>query len=218
MDPTQAQSSFIPKKPTAGGISRSGGLIPYIANIIFVLALVASVLVFAYSKYLDNQISKMSESLTVARQALEPDLINQLASSDKRIIAGNELILNHKSLSGFFDLLESITLKNLRFTSFAYSPGTGGAATVTLKGQAQTYGALALQAKIFGQDENFINPMFSNLDLDDKGNVIFTFKSDLNPKAISYVSLLQGGTNSASQVQNVNVQNPGVATSTTKTN
>ncbi len=176
---TQPQSSFIPKKPgVAGSVSKSGGLFPFIANTIFVLALIASVLVFAYSKYLGNQISKMSDNLAVARQALEPELIAQLSSSDKRIAAANELIASHKSLSQFFDLLESLTLQNVRFTGFSYNQNTTGDVEISMKGQAQSYGVLALQAKIFSENENFIKPQFSNLDLDATGNVVFTFKTN----------------------------------------
>ncbi len=191
---TKPQSSFIPKKPSeAGALSRSGGLFPFLANMLFVVALLASVAVFAYDKYLSAQIGKMDEDLSAARTAIQPELINQLVRSDKRIISATGLVESHVTISSLFELLQSITLQNLQFTSFSFGSGEGGSLSVTMKGEARTYATVALQAKIFNDNENFINPQFSNLDLNDKGDVVFAFKSQINPKIISYVEKLRAG-------------------------
>jgi hypothetical protein len=191
---TKPQSSFIPKKPSeAGALSRSGGLFPFIANMLFVVALIASVAVFAYDKYLSAQIGKMDEALSAARTAIQPDLINQLVRSDKRVISATQLVESHVTISSFFELLQSITLQNLQFTSFSFGSGEGGTIAVSMKGEARTYATVALQAKIFNDNENFVNPQFSNLDLNDKGDVVFSFKSQINPKIISYVEKLRDG-------------------------
>ncbi len=205
MADTQLQSSFIPKKPLVGGaLSRSGGLFPFIANTIFVIALISSVGVFAYDKFLENRISKMHDDLNTARLALEPDVINQLTQSDKRLLAANTIVKNHVTLSSFFTFLQSLTLQNIRFTSFSIISNEKGL-IISMKGQARTYAAVALQAKIFADNPQFLNPQFSNLDLDEKGNVTFSFKTGLDSKVISYVQNLSSNnsmnTSSAAPVQ-----------------
>ncbi len=191
---TKPQSSFIPKKPSeSGALSRSGGLFPFLADMLFVVALLASVAVFAYDKYLSSEIAKMDVDLSAARTAIQPELINQLVRSDKRIISANTLVDSHVTISSLFELLQSITLQNLQFTSFSFGSGEGGSLSITMKGEARTYATVALQAKIFNDNENFINPQFSNLDLNDKGDVVFAFKSQINPKIISYVEKLRAG-------------------------
>ncbi len=191
MEPNpQYQSSFIPKKPvTVGSFSRhSVGLFPFIANIIFVIALMATLLVFVYSKYLEGSISKMETKLTEARISLDPNLINQLYRSDLRIVSSKELVQKHISLSSFFELLQIKVLQNVSFSSFSFNSNDGGSITLLMKGNAKNYATLALQAKEFEQDDNFINPIFSDLTLNDRGEVVFVFKSHLNAKAVSYLT------------------------------
>lgn len=186
---TTPQSSFIPKKTSTGGsFSQSGGLFPFIANTVFTIALIASVGVFAYDKYLQNSISNMDSDLNAARAELQPETIKQLAKSDRRIIAASQIMNNHVTLSSFFELLQSLTLQGVRFTSFSYGPGTNNATTIVIKGYARTYATVALQAKIFSENENFVNPLFSDLDLNDKGDVVFSMKTGINPKIISYMA------------------------------
>lgn len=199
MNPTSTPS-FIPKRNSPGGFAgRSPGLFSFVANLVFVIALIASVGVFAYQKYLEHEIGTMSDELTAAKAALEPNLINQLASSDARIIAGNDILNHHVTLSSFFTLLGANTVPDVRFTSFSYLKNTDGTLSISLKGQAKTYADVALESQIFSENPNFINPVFSNLDLDAKGNVVFTAKSGLAPNAVSYIAQF---TNNASAPSN----------------
>jgi hypothetical protein len=185
---SQNTSSFIPKKTMVpgGAFPRSSSLFSFVANLIFVVAIISLVVVFLYQKYLEGQISQMSANLSSTRVALQPNVISELSRSDARIISANELLNKHVALSDFFALLQSLTLQNLRFTSFSYSENAQGVLSVSMKGQAPTYATVAVQENIFNGNSNFINPTFSNLDLDDKGNVVFDFQSQLNPKVVSY--------------------------------
>lgn len=206
---TKPQSSFIPKKQSEGrAFSSSGGLFPFLASMLFVVALIASVSVFAYEKYLSGQIAKMDQDLSAARTAIQPELINQLVRSDKRIISATELVANHVTVSSFFELLQTITLQNLQFTAFSFGSAEGGSLTITMKGEARTYATVALQAKIFNDNENFINPQFSNLDLNDKGDVVFSFRSQINPKLISYTEKLNAGSPSPTTAPVPDVSTP----------
>lgn len=188
---TRIQTSFIPKKPVDGSHSTksSGGLLYLLGTVVFVVALIASALVFGYQKYLEGQIAKMEADLAQARQNLEPELITELSRADKRFIAAEEIINNHQTISELFNILESLTLQNVGFSSFGYKNDPMGM-NFQLEGEARSYATVAYQAKVFSEDPRLINPQFSELDLSDEGNVVFSVKSGVDAKAVSYTELL----------------------------
>jgi|ERR1035437_32336 hypothetical protein len=202
MDP-QITSSFIPKKTMVpgGAFSRSTSLFSFVSNLIFVITIVATLVVFVYQKYLEGQISMMNDNLSSARVKLQPDVITQLARSDARIISAKELLNKHITLSAFFALLQTLTLQDLRFNGFSYSENAQGDLTISMKGQARTYATVALQSEIFSKNSNFINPQFSNLDLDDRGNVVFAFQSHLRPDVVSYEAQFNSANSSSATSQ-----------------
>jgi hypothetical protein len=89
-------------------------------------------------------------------------------------------------MSQFFDLLEQATLKSVRFKDFRYNASGDGRSSIALSGEADSFAAVALQSDAFGQSRFIREPIFSNLDLDNKGNVIFDFSAFVDPSLISY--------------------------------
>jgi hypothetical protein len=49
---------------------------------------------------------------------------------------------------------------------------------------------VALQSDLFAQNKNLIDPVFSNLTLDDKGNVDFDLEFSVDPSFINYKKVL----------------------------
>jgi len=186
------QSSFIPKGPIAAAspLAAQYGkpkttLFGFIGTTLFVLSVILAVGIFGYERYLLSDIGTMGDSLTNARATLEPDTIKQLVSANKRIIGTRALLQQHTALTPFFDFLESNTLKNVRFTQFLYATDNKGI-EITMQGQARSYQDVALQSDAFNRSGIFLNPVFSDLDLDSKGNVTFTFRAELDPATVSY--------------------------------
>jgi hypothetical protein len=193
------QSSFIPKGPLATSGQMAGiqqtkkhGLFGFIASGIFVISIVLAIGVFGYKLYLRSSITKMGSDLTAAKAKLDPDTIDQISRLNARLIATQTLLDNHVVLSPFFAFLEASTVKGVRFTNFEYTTNEKGI-TVTMKGQASGYATVALQSDIFGKTKYFKDPTFSNLDLDAKGNVIFSFTAVVDPALVSYKSEISGG-------------------------
>lgn len=185
--PPKIPTSFIPQKPAPLGHNKvSGGLFYVLGVIIFVITLALSVGVFVYKKILVSKIGNMETELSTAKAALQPELIAELSRSNARFESAKSLIASHTLLSSFFNLLESLTLKSVRFTNFSYDISEARKVSVSMRGSATSFSTVALQAKVFSEDSNFINPQFSNLDLDKDGNVTFTFKSDIDQKLVSY--------------------------------
>ncbi len=187
------QSSFIPKGPltTAGTATRISqgadrSVLGTIAVFVFGLSILASLGIFGYEWYLRLDIKKMGQSLLDARTSLAPEVINKISNLDGRIVSTRELLDKHIVLSPLFDFLENSTLRTVRFSQFRYESADSRGLTLSMQGQARGYAALAFQAQIFNATPYMKNVMFSDLSLDEKGNVNFSFKADLDPSVISF--------------------------------
>jgi hypothetical protein len=53
-------------------------------------------------------------------------------------------------------------------------------------GIASSFSSVALQSDIFGENKFIQEPIFSNLNLDSKGDVIFDFSAFVDPRLLSY--------------------------------
>ncbi len=187
------QSSFIPKGPLVSTTSESlssrrhkeGGLFSFIAVIIFTISVVAAFGVFGYKFYLKYSIEKMGTALDEARLALQPEVIDELTRFDNRIISTKELVSKHRLVIPIFEFLEVSTPRTVRFSDFRYSVIAQGL-EIQMKGEARGYAALALLADIFNKSESFKNPLFGDLSLNDRGEVIFSFTAVVDENLISY--------------------------------
>lgn len=184
------RTSFIPKKPIATVESRpkSGviNLFYLFALIVFIGVIILAGGIFAYQKLLINSVESKTESLNRAREAFEPALIREISRLDDRINAAREILNKHTAPSEFFELLELSTLKNIQFEDLSYRTESDGRTSVQMRGKALSFGSVALQSDIFGKNKFISEPIFSDLDLDVKGNVIFSFSAFIEPELISY--------------------------------
>lgn len=187
------QSSFIPKGPIASTVAslstgqktREKNLFSFLALVIFIISVFLAVGIFGYKFYLKYRIDKMGADLEEARATLEPEAIRELTRLDNRIISTQELVAKHHVLSPLFEFLEVSTPKTVRFSNFRYSMTEKGL-ELSMKGEARGYTALALQADIFSKSEYFKDSIFSDLNLNEKGDVNFSFKTIVDPSLVSY--------------------------------
>ena len=193
--PPNIPSSFIPKRPIlqTTGASRTGvGVFFLLSVLIFLIGLLASAGVFLYKDYLERRIASMDESLTRAKAAFEPTLIRELKRLDNRIESSKTLLKNHVAISSIFNLLEEATLSGVRFDEFSYASVGERELSLSMHGQAKNYAAVALQSDTFGKTKHLSNQIFSDLDLDGSGMVVFSFEADVSPELISYRDSLNG--------------------------
>ena len=187
------QSSFIPKGPfaaTASGVpmgpkAKEKSLLAYLALVIFSISVLLALGMFGYKFYLKYSIAKMGVDLENARATLQPEIIRELTRLDNRIISSQELIAQHKILSPLFEFLEISTPRTVRFSDFRYSMTPQGL-ELSMTGEARGYAALALQSDIFNKSQYFKDSIFSNLKLNTKGDVIFSFRAVVDPSLVSY--------------------------------
>jgi len=186
------QSSFIPKGPaaTSGMIPKTkpvgrGGLYSYIATTLFVISFVLMLVVFGYKLYVKGNINSMGEEIEMTKNDLIPNTSREFIRLNNRINSVETLLTNHTVVSPLFEFLSASTVRLVRFREFTLITTPAGAELV-VEGVARGYATLALQADIFNKSGNFTNPVFSDLRLDERGDVVFTFRGFVNPALISY--------------------------------
>ncbi len=196
MDPvSQNQTSFIPRKTLGRESSireKPVSIFLVIATFVFIVALLGSSGVFLYKYILTQNIASSGKYLDQRKAALEPATINDLIRTDKRLRVANQLLGGHIVTTPVFILLEDLTLQTVRFTRFEYiNVNSSGPPTVKVSGQARSYGSVALQADLLNGNKQFIkSAVFSNLNLDDKGNVTFDAMITLDPDLTNYKKAL----------------------------
>ncbi len=189
------QTSFIPKKP----IVPERSVAPQPVGILLVLALFALFTVvlatggiYFYKEVTKKKIDSMKDNLELAQNRFEPAKLAELQVLDQRLRAGGEVLANHTAVTPFFDALEAMTMKTVRFTSLSYTAGEsmGMPSVVQMTGEAAGYRSIALQSDLFAQNKNFIDPVFSNLTLDPNGNVLFDLAFSVDASFLRYQQTL----------------------------
>src|SRR3990172_1082631 len=190
MDPNIPQTSFIPKQLVREEKAinvRSFSLINFVVTIIFFSSLAAAAGLYFYKGILESSIQDMNISLTRAKAKFEPGLITDLQVLDKRLNSSKEILSKHISISPIFRSLESLTLKSVRFSKFAYEIPNDKDRKIEVKMSGQTspqggYRSIALESNKLAENKYFTDIIFSNLSLTQSGGVSFdlTFSVDLN--------------------------------------
>ena len=189
------QTSFIPKKPIVekrATSTHSIGFFTVISIFILFTVLLASLALFFYKTVLTKNIAQMEKDLNLAKNRFEPSKIKELQVFDKRINSSNEILAHHIAVTPIFQALQLLTMKTVRYTKFDYSleDGKDPKIIVKMSGQALGYSSIALQSDLFAKNKNLIDPVFSNLSLDDKGNILFDLEFLVDPSFVDYKQTL----------------------------
>ena len=139
-----------------------------------------------------GNITQKENELNLAKNRFEPSKITELQVLDKRLRASTEILSNHVVITPIFEALQAITMKTVRYTKFGYTLGEEKKSNVVIKmsGVAVGYRSIALQPDLFAKDKNLIEPIFSNLTLDEKGNVLFELEFSVDPSFVNYKQTL----------------------------
>jgi len=172
--------------------SRPVSLITLVSIFILFAALLASGGLYFYRGVMARSISKMENDLNLAKNRFEPSKITELQVLDRRLNSATEILAKHIAISPVFEALQDITMKTVRYTKFDYELGVEQNSNVIIKlqGQAVGYRSVALQSDLFTKNEHLFDPVFSNLSLDDKGNVLFDLEFSVDPSFVDYKKTL----------------------------
>ncbi len=197
------QTSFIPQKSIVKErviSAQSISFVTIISLFIFLAIAVGTGALYFYKGVLVKNIQEIENTLSLAQDRFEPSKISELQDLDNRLIAASDILSNHISVTPIFEALQQVTMKTVRFTSFSYTlpDENNSRVLVKLAGVGIGYRSVALQADLFSQNQNFIDPVFSNLQLDDKGNVNFDLDFSVDPGFVNYKQTIltrEAGTN-----------------------
>ncbi len=194
-------TSFIPKKTlaTAAGTQKKGkrplSIVALFVIITFIMALgsvVLSVGLFLYQQVIETNISRKTDTLNRAQAAFEPALIQELVRIDSRINAAETILNQHITPSVLFEALEELTLKSVQFQNFNLSKAGDNKINISMKGIANDFSGVALQAEVFGNSKLIRDPIFSNLNLNQNGGAVFSFSAFVDTSFINFVNEADG--------------------------
>lgn len=189
--PERVTTSFIPKASLETEKRRTPsrspiGIINVVASIILIASIIAAAGIFLFEQFTIQNIERKRSSLDRARAAFEPATIKELSRIDTRLNSAEELLGAHVAPSRVFDELEAETLDTVRFKDFAMAETGPGRLMITMEGEAASFNALALQSDVFGENPVFLEPIFSDFNIDSTGNVVFSFSAVVNLEEIAY--------------------------------
>ncbi len=201
------QTSFIPKKPMVEQVAvekrPTSSLFLIIAIFIFLAMVLGSGGVYFYKSTLTGNLTQMQSDLEKAKNRFEPAKISQLKVLDERLQSSSEILTKHIAISPIFETLQALTMKTIRYTKFSYDFGDKNKILVKMSGQAVGYYPIALQADLFSKNKNLIDPVFSNLSLDDKGNVSFDLEFSVDSNFVDYKQMLKTESDNSSNTGTV---------------
>lgn len=185
--PTTIPTSFVPKQPVGGGqrFSQSGGNTFLVLSLIILgIALVASLGVFGYERYLMSIRDAKSQEVARAQESIDAAKVEEFIHMRDRFSAAKGLLDQHIALSNFFNLLESITLQNVRFNSLSLTIANDRSAEIQMTGNARTFNALAAQSSAFAAEKRIKRAIFSDIQVNENKTVSFALTADVDPKLL----------------------------------
>jgi hypothetical protein len=227
------QTSFIPKqtlvsRPPDPKIRPSGsmGLFTLLSFILLVVSLLAAGGSYAYRSYLISKLYSpcattslvqpnqdllglsgdiekqcgLYSSLEEMRRRLDDERLTKMQRLDNKMKMASKILSSHLSLAPLFELLSTTTLKTIRYTKFSTADGK-----IALSGAASGYEDIAVQSNVLNGMKAVKNALFSNLDTDNQGNVVFSLTFTVDPSALRYEPALSTApaANSASGALNL---------------
>jgi hypothetical protein len=184
MEPT---TSFIPKKAVVEERKAEGsvGLLTAFVVIFFLVTLLTTVGMFLWKKSSDQNLVSTQKNFEELKNRFQPELIADLKRMDDRLNSAASLTSQHISPSKFLTFLQSVTFKDVRFTSFNYTFEETGLKFI-LKGQAKNYAIIAMQSDAFKNNKYIKEYLFSNLNPEANGLISFDISMSVDPSFVLF--------------------------------
>lgn len=183
------QNPMIPKAPSTTSAVRSTG-VNLIFTLGFLLALTVGlsyVLLMAYNSYLDKSVVSAQETLNNSQKQFEPKLITELTTVDKQLQIASVLLGQHTQVSPLFKIIESSTSLSVQYDTMQFSAKANDKLPeIKIKGQANSYQAIAAQSAIFAANDNIAEHIFSNFLVNQNGKVEFDLRITPSPDILYY--------------------------------
>lgn len=182
------KTSFIPKEPIGSPERKDKmgmGLFMLGSIFIFIVSVILAGAVFAGQKYLSAQLEKDKQSFDEAQKVFDSVTVDYLIKLSQKIELAKSVLVNHTVVLPIFDYLQSSTYKTVRFNSLKLSFSGDNLIDLDMKGEANSFDAVALQSDVFIENKNFKNPIVSDVDRV-SGNIVFSFKTQVDRVFLLY--------------------------------
>ncbi|MDB5224513.1 MAG: protein of unknown function with transrane region [Candidatus Adlerbacteria bacterium] len=220
MPPQQQPSSFIPKTSLNGANAPAVGsfsILMFIGVLFFVASLICAIGVFGYEHYLKSSIASKAATLQQDQEAFGKNAISDLVRLDTRINQAKSLLNKHIASSAIFNFLQEHTLATVQFTTLEYKLNNDGTASISLDGVGATFSSVALQSDQFGATKAFKDIIFSKINPDTTGRILFNVKAIILPDMITYAKNLEIAPSAAQTDASVQTQTTTQSTTATTT-
>ena len=186
--PTTIPTSFVPKQPVHTGsryVQSGGNTFLMLSLIILGISILGAGGVFGYERYLISVRDTKSATVQSAQENIDASTVEDFIRTRDRFTAAQGLLNNHVAVSNFFDLLESLTLQNVRFSSLSFTLTEDRSAEIQMNGTARTFNALAAQSSAFASEKRIKRAIFSDIKVNDTKTVSFSLAADIDPKLLA---------------------------------
>src|SRR3989338_626883 len=172
-----AEESLIPKKfPTPQYGGGGFGIFFRISMIFFLASLLLTAGIYAYRKFLTNNLASQKLVLQKLEIEFEPATIAELERVSGAIAAAGNVLRAHTMSSAVFDMVEASALSTVSFNTFSYSAEKN---IITLAGEAASYSDVSAQSSVFEALPAVESATFGNLSLKETGTVGFILNIQL---------------------------------------
>lgn len=186
--PPGIPTSFVPRQPVQAAPRRpqsTGANVFLITALILLGAAVAAAAgAFAYQRYLAYQLDRKMDQLAEAQARVNEEQIEEFVRLRDRLRVGNELLSNHVMLSQFFDAIERLTLRNVRFSTLTITVAGDNSAKLDAEGVARNFNSLAAQSNAFAGERGIKRAIFSDITVTESRQVEFRLTADLDPRLV----------------------------------
>jgi hypothetical protein len=185
------QSSFIPSGPmTEEKVfkQKKAGILGVLAVSLFITSIIAAVAIYVYKGMVQSDIQNMESELALAEKSIDNKSIADMSQFGKKLGVVKNIISKHQAISGFINSLASSTVSTVQFIEFNYGDIKDGTLSVSLRGRASSYAAVALQESVFSKTKYFKSTAFSGLNLTTDGLVSFDLTILIDPQISIYAS------------------------------
>jgi hypothetical protein len=138
-----------------------------------------------------KNLSEANTALQLEKDNLDKKGIDELVLVSDQIKAVKLLLDKHIAVSNLFTLLESLTIPELRFTTFSFDTKSKGLVSVSVDVVAPSYPHLARQSDIFKKGEYVKKVSINGLDKNDENAVESKIDLEIDSKSVSYKEALQ---------------------------
>lgn len=154
-----------------------------ILGIVFALALG----VFFYGQFLATEESgKAAQLQKIAKDNIDTATVRDYVRLNNRLKQSGTLLSNHVAFSNFFNLLQTLLPKNVRFSTIHLSFDSRGVPKVDGSGTAKNFNALAAASEALASDPLIKDAIFSKLSVGKDNSVSFGLSATLDSKLTAF--------------------------------